>query len=370
MLPSGELHSQAKFPYGVVTANVPEETDFLLNGNFTQIKDLGVNFIVHRINTANLPLIQQAGLKVIANNWNKVEDFIFDFSTAIRTVYKPRPEWFNSYTEEIRFNKGHEITIDGNSVWLIDTIEEPGDAVSQGPNVAQYDRYINRFRKNDTIPYILNWRMKIDPEPNLPDEPVCKLSVLYITEDTTILIADTILSASSFSDEFENHSLPYTLEELIGLVYLVQSNTDGPEYHSAPEDIEALTFKDGINYQLDFYGSRNLYIESIECYDETIWKKYMISSPELFSEDLDAQTFGLKDNPNILNWFVYDEPHSIDLYSPLKILYERLPQNNISSPINALYPGWNGIRNGNPTIKQFIDSVAPTNLVQKAMLLK
>jgi hypothetical protein len=48
-----DLHAQQKFPYGVITANQP--FGWAKTNNFSQIKDLGVNFIMHHLthNTAS-----------------------------------------------------------------------------------------------------------------------------------------------------------------------------------------------------------------------------------------------------------------------------------------------------------------------------
>lgn len=161
-------------------------------------------------------------------------------------------------------------------------------------------------------------------------------------------------------------NLKYKLDELVQIYPLIQSNPDGPEYHPSPEDVnyeDAVSFKDGINYQLYYFGNRELMIQSIECFDDKIWKEYMVAERENFTLDLKNQTDGLEPDTSIINWLVYDEPHSIDLYSPLKVLYDSLEHHNISPPINSLYPEWDGIRNGNPTIKQFIDSVSPPNFM-------
>ncbi|MBV6510706.1 MAG: hypothetical protein FMNOHCHN_00183 [Ignavibacteriaceae bacterium] len=186
------LHAQQKFPYGVVTANHPDSSIFLMNNNITQIKDLGVNFIVHRINTTNLPIIRDSGLKVIANNWHSEQDFIFNFSTALRSVYKPRPQNFNSYTEEVRFTKGNSVGSGQSYYWKIDTTEAKGHAVYSGPNVSQYDRFINRYHNDEHITYNLNWRMKISGDTTSIVTPVCSLAVVYIADSDTFLIADTL----------------------------------------------------------------------------------------------------------------------------------------------------------------------------------
>ncbi len=363
---TAKLSAQGKFPYGVVTANHPDSSIFLMNNNITQIKDLGVNFIVHRINTTNLPTIRDSGLKVIANNWHSEEDFIFNFSTALRTIYKPRPQNFSSYTEELRFSKGIQVNIEGTSYWKIETSESPGQAVHSGPNVAQYDRFINRYYSDDHIVYDLVWRMKISGDTTSTTAKVCSLAVVHIAGTDTFKIADTLLYAKDFSNQFKDIVLQYKLDELAQIYPLVKSNPEGPEYHPTPEDvnyIDAVTFKDGINYQLYYFGNRDLFIQSIECFDDRIWNEYMITSPQNFAIDLTNQTTNLEPDTSIISWLAYDEPHSIDLYSPLKVLYDSLQAKNINPPINSLYPEWDGIRNGNPTIKQFIDSVQPPNFM-------
>ncbi|QOJ28980.1 MAG: T9SS type A sorting domain-containing protein [Ignavibacteriales bacterium] len=356
-----------KFPYGTISSAQPDpEDEWVWSNNFDQIKALGVNFIIHRLNQDNKDIIAGEGLKVIAHNVVNENDFVNHFSAGANVTYKPvgSPP-ADGYTEFVQFSKGAQ---DGNGNWVINhTTNDTGEAISYGPNASQYHKYVPNYY-DEFIQFVTLWEMKIDGDTTQDTVPVCIIRIEYKKPngDTTVL-ASKILTVEDFQgNNFTSIELEYNLIGVTQYTNLIPRYSDGPDLFPSPEDEEygdSPTLAHGVNYRLYFLDNRTLHIKSIECFDKEVWEHYMISYANRFTEKLDSQTTPYQNYQNLTHWMTIQEPHSLDQYRPIKILANALEDSNRQPPITLFYPGWNGFRNGHDSFKQYKDSVNPSQML-------
>lgn len=356
-----------KFPYGTISSAQPDPKDeWVWYNNFDQIKALGVNFIIHRLNQGNKDIIAGEGLKVIAHNVVNENDFVNHFSAGANVTYKPvgSPP-ADGYTEFVQFSKGAQ---GGNGNWVINhTTNDTGEAISYGPNASQYHKYVPNYY-DEFIQFVTLWEMKIDGDTTQDTVPVCIIRIEYKKPNGgDTVLASKILTVGDFLDNnFKSIRLEYNLMGVTQYTNLLPRYSDGPDLFPSPEDEEygdSPTLAHGVNYRLYFFDNRTLHIKSIECFDEGVWEYYYRDYPSVFSDKFDNQTEPFQDYQNLTHWMTIQEPHSLDQYRPIKVLADALESDNRQPPITLFYPGWNGFRNRHDSFKQYKDSVNPSQML-------
>lgn len=350
------LHAQQKFPYGVVTANQP--FGWAKTNNFSQIKDLGVNFILHQLTPATADSVEAQGLKIVGCNYDS-EDFIATFTSGISTIYKPMGSNTTGYTENLIFQKGEEES-DG---WKITKDYGRGHIIYNGPNVSQYPNYIPNYLSIFGVTYNVRFKMKVDDVDEARTE-VCRISVMKKCQgDYFEEIAGRDVYTDELTTEYSDIVLNYSLDRLTVCEAPHVWNTDGPRPHPSPLESDYnesyALLEDGIHYRIYYYATKDIYIQSVECVDELIWKYYREDSPAEFWTKLNAQVDTFMNHPAVIGFSPIDEPHTIDLYKPFRVMQEALDYKGSQPLYPFFYPEWNGIRNGNPTFQEFKDSANP-----------
>jgi hypothetical protein len=216
-----------------------------------------------------------------------------------------------------------------------------------GPDYIQQRQY-KEWNQGGDIHYTVNFRMKIDGTLS-QGVPVCTISVTYRAEDGQLatLISQT-LYANQLSNSFSNYSLNYTIPE-----FTLQQNQYSGSY--------------GVQFNVRWLGdgslsgSRNLYVDYIEVYDNLIWSNYLSNPSSVTTQIINyAATAGTN---NTKYWYSLDEPESIDNYQPYKTVNNILTNNGYPPLITAFSQGWTSEKNNESDMKEFLERAQPNKIM-------
>ncbi len=347
---------------------------------FDQLKELGINFIVQRAvksmgeeRASNLKLLAEfpyilalndSGTGTGNSNYDADEpentDWINYFTQA--KYRKWEAEGDNIFKGNVRIKHKHgEIYSDGNvSGWATNNSTKPGDLIMYGPDYWQYPKYTFSNPEWNPFPVVYNaaFTMRIDSKP-ASAVPVCSLAVTMSFKENDIVreivLQNKTLTTADFSGNlYTEFILQYDYRNYINL------SGSKPGYNHGKQ----------VQFKVIWLGSRKLYIDKIEVYDQTIWGKYfrtargykdMISFISSYDKSFAAG------NPAFYSRLKYyltlDEPHSIDCYEPLRKVQEILDSLNTGADlITHWFPGWDALRDGDNTWDQYYPLVKPHKL--------
>ncbi len=354
---SSLIYPQQKFRTGVYSQLSPELAN---KQNLKQVNEMGPNMVINQVTNSNKDSLQTLFDKVIAINAYKQTDYIYHYSSGCYTKWEAESSVdINAITPGIK----HEFGTNGGTYWYSGTNSgDSGKYLMKGPDYRQ-DRKYKQYYDTSTIQYIAKFNMKIDGALT-PGVPVCEISVGYRTEEGqfAILISKTF-NADSLSNSFRNYQLQYTIPETINGSATAKPivKFDGIAKYSETNQQTSYSGAYGVQFNVKWLGNRNLYVDYIEVYDQYIWGDYLSDPNGARNRILNyAATSGTS---NTQYWYSLDEPQSIDNFEPYKIVESILTSNGYPPLITAFYPGWNGYRNNELTMKRFIETVQPQMLM-------
>ncbi|MBL1213947.1 MAG: T9SS type A sorting domain-containing protein [Ignavibacteriae bacterium] len=354
-----------EFPIGVYISSGDTATRFS-NGDYPGIKNLGVNLVLQYAsnNPSNYDSLSSFD-KLIALNADDSLDFIHHYTAGYYKKWQDDETAEEANTPGFKSNSSTTGYYSSNYKVAELDISTPGKYLLLGPDYDQdrlyrllYGWYYKRL-----IQYKVNFNMKIDGNTTQADD-VCIISVKYTSRegnDTTI-VSDT-LQADVMYNQFTNHSLVYSLPKSIAGTKLPRNQTAEFSVRNDAEfagTTESYTGPYGVQFNIKWLGNRNLYVDFVEVYDISIGK--------LFSNPIDLQTLynrcstyasNYSNWSNLKYWYSLDEPHSIDNYEPYRIVDSILNTTSNTRLITAFYPEWNGLRNNENAMGDFVRRAKP-----------
>ncbi len=365
----GTIKSQ-DFPIGTWSTGGPEGDAV----QYTKIEDVGFNWIVGGAHEINQNYITD--FDVLAQN-GLPEEWIYYYSNGKYTKWDAERDEF--FFLESGFKHPHNW-----SSYLYGQVEEylgatcwatynsnpfPVDSILWGPNYTQEKKYKLLYNTNP-IRYTVRYRLALTNTPQ-PADTVCKLYVRYRCKRVENgQVTDTI--------EINFDSLYLTAADLPGDTFHVKSlSFDYPEEfreHSIPRGYypSMVSYYDdddiytGIEYCIKWYGNGKLYVDYVEVFDddnlplsEGIWRQWL-DDPQFVSSRIETYLSNYSTGwENIKYWYVKDEPHSVDCYEPYRIIDSLVYAIANKRVMTQFYPAWNGRRNGDYTIKKFVELAKP-----------
>lgn len=353
----------SEFPVGTF---VYPDTNYF-NQIYNRLDESGLNHIVAVPNQYN----QNRQVKLMAVKESEATDYISYYTKGYYTRWEAERDEFAILETGIKHPVGSNNYIDGQveeylgvTCWASysDTVvNHTVENLMWGPNYRQDKKY-RWFLLNDTIiTYNTDFNLSLRYAEGYPGTtPVCRISVFYRykkiegpdTSINTITLDSSILKVSDFPiNSFKTFSLDYQypsnlIETLISKAPISNYTGNGIEII----DTEPST---GIEFRIDWYDVGKLYVDYVDVYDDRI-------GIELVNENLVNQIVAPRiqtytntyANWNSLEyWFAYEEPNTIDSYTPHAFVQSVLDSlNNVwtdGAPqlFTHLYPEWNGYRN-------------------------
>ncbi len=358
LLFSAFIFPQQKFRTGVYSNLSPTDSS---RQNLKQVNEMGPNTVINQVSYSNRDSLQALFDSVIAINAYKQNDYIYRYSSGYYTKWQAEDSMdINAVTPGIK----HQFGTNSGAYWYSGTDSTNiGKLLVTGPDYIQDRRY--KFWYNTyPINYVVNFNMKIDGALT-PGVPVCEISVKYTTSNgNDTVLNKKILYASDLSNSFKDTSLSYTIPDTIkgkqsgSPVAMI----DGiPKYTEAMQQTAVYDSAYGVQFNVKWLGSRNLYVDYIEVYDQDIWGDYLLDPNTAQTRILNYASSAGTNNTEY--WYSLDEPQSIDNYEPYKVVDSILTSHGYPPLITAFYPAWNGKRNYEWTIKRFLETVHPKMLM-------
>ncbi len=348
------IYSQERFRTGVYSNLSPSDDS---RQNLQQIYEMGANTVISHSRLRSRDSLQTLFDSVIVFNAYSPQDYIHHYSSGYYTKWEAEEITVDTTIPGVK----HQFGQNEDGHWFSGTESgNIGKLLVTGPDYVQ-DRVYKLIYNESPITYIVNFRMKIDGA--LTADSVCEVSVRYVTDNGAgNTIRSKILYASDLSNDFDIDTLHYILPERINGTAIDEGEvTFGAKrsYGSDAPHTQNYTGAYGVQFNVRWLGNRNLYIDYIEVYDQEIWKEY-IQYPSIVTSEILAYAAD-SGTTNTSYWYALDEPHSIDSYQPYKTVQEILTQHGYPPLITCFYPGWDGRRNNEFSMKRYLDVVNPRN---------
>jgi hypothetical protein len=344
----GSIIQAQNFPIGVFSTTSSSTIDA---NNIATIKSLGVNWLINT--TWNPALLTD--VNIIASNVRDENDLVSYYSSGQYNKLETEDSVGNSVV-----GIKHDIGCISGSYYYSGRVADTTKYLIRGPNYHQYTTYSFPTLSGQVIPYRLRIKMRMGTTALGTGDTVCKLTVYYKNGDKYATLLDTVMKRTDLSTTDAIYLFRYTYNN-----YLIQPNIIVNPVNGLPK-ISSTTIEtpltDGIQYRIKWYGNRELYVDYIELYDETIWRNYLDDPSQIRS---DISRYANDNNFATLKyWYGCDEPTSRDSYIPYKIIDTLL--NNLSTPKplqTTFFPQWNNILNSEYQIPLFVSKCNPVQFM-------
>ncbi|MDP2363359.1 MAG: hypothetical protein Q8M94_06270, partial [Ignavibacteria bacterium] len=205
-----------------------------------------------------------------------------------------------------------------------------------------------------------------------PDDPVCKISVVFTYKREGQIVSetlkDTTLLVSFFNDDnFKNVDMKYSYPDTFKQYTEKMSGLNEKEFNDYDDTESGM----GIQFQVIWYGKKQLYVDKFEVYDNVIGRIFVNDFNGVIADvNTLVNTFNFNDPingwTNIKYFFNVNEPQTIDQYTPTRMVDSILQGiTNVPRGIAEFYPQYGGGRNGDNTIKKFNDMVGPAKIMME-----
>jgi tetratricopeptide (TPR) repeat protein len=333
------------FPVGVFS---PTSDSLQDHNNISTITSLGINWIINT--TWDTSAIN--GVNVIGCNARNQNDHIGYYVSGMYNKFSAK-ENVDAYSVGIKHEFGSE---NGNYFSSGSNTNNKGLLLIKGPNYHQNMKYVFPGLAESPIDYNLRIKMRRGSAQLLSGDTVCKITVYYKNGNKYAVLLDTVMTAFNLSTSDQIYSFKYNYTKYIdNPEVLVNSSTGMAKIESASNQ-SPLT--DGIQYFVKWYGTRELFIEYLELYDNRIWGYFISSLPQtanLIKDYANSHNFS-----TLKYWYGFDEPMSRDSYIPFKTIDSLLGATpRPKSLFTTFFPQWNNQLNNENQIPLFINTYNP-----------
>ncbi|MGE5436491.1 MAG: T9SS type A sorting domain-containing protein [Syntrophothermus sp.] len=344
VLTISNLFSQ-QFPIGIyINTHGPQDR----LSNYPQIDSIGFNYIIEETRGIR-DYINNIDFNIIPCNSMDSLDFVHQYTKGMLKTWQAED---TVKPNKVGFKSPDGIGIvSGNYIESLEPEEykEPKYLLT-GPDYHQYSHYGGGYKGNDTIFYLLEFRMKIANE-HIEHLPVCSLEVVYANGSTLTLLADTTIYTDELATEYND----------IYINYFYPFSTSNPLEKGFQKGISTGTSK-GVKFNIIWLGNEKLYVDYARIYDDLYGNRFINYSDSVRNdiyEEISDYNYA-----NIKYLYSFDEPHSLDNYEPYRIvdsIVQSIYQDK--SIITAMYPEWNGYRDSCYTMQRFQQDVNPEKIM-------
>jgi hypothetical protein len=365
LVAQGGSQPEPVFPLGVWATGEPIDDQLFFNS----LDSSGLNTLLISVSPDNNTLLEP--YKVITQNGGSPQEAVYHYSNGMYTKWEGENLQENTLRTGILHRFGSKAFYDGDSCWTTGNNAPPRDSLIYGPHYRQDKNYRLSYWSNPPrrVNYTVNYSLMLaDPSSN-PLDDVCEIKVVFCYLDDqevrqcTTLVSDIIKRGEFSGNSFQPFYLSYTYPSEFDNPIL---GPEGDSYESGNFSFDDTQANTGIEFQLDWLGTGTLYVDYVEVYDNLIWGYYRQFPNDVYDqlENFLSTYSGSEWDDIIQYWFGKDEPQSIDYYEPMRVVDSLIRTMPGGRPlITQFYPQWDGWRNGDRTIPEFINRTNPDKLM-------
>jgi hypothetical protein len=369
------IYAQNVFPYGVFLNGE-------LNSNSTvyqRVTELGMNTVIQIAPYNDFPvksyLNQYQGL--IVENWDADTNYINYYARGYYKKWESEDSTSNTLTVGVKHNRGRPALFNpdnpNNPVYTPPYNSWEGNG-SNGPILGLVKGPDYRQDKNDRMwdpqsQYIADFYLAYLPRETDPDNNIFRIGIRYKyllienndTIPTSAILKDTIITLKDTYQYFTKYSLSYDYKNYISNQYIADKNPPGGNNQLGGQ-IDDTYPGTGIEFFVDLLGTGTLYSDYVEVFDDKIWKLNFMSVQDRSNSFNNIINFANKYSYNYWNnikyFYATDEPQTIDLYEPLRLIDSVLRASTYLQKgiFTTFQTQWNGTRNGESTTSRFKNS--------------
>jgi hypothetical protein len=375
LLSNNNIKAQnSEFPVGTF---VYPDTNYF-NQIYNRLDESGLNHIVAIPNQYN----QNRLVKLMAVKESEATDYISYYTKGYYTRWEAERDEFALLETGIKHPVGNNNYIDGQveeylgkTCWASNrNVGHNVDNLIWGPNYRQDKKYRWFGLINQPIPYNTVFNLALGyADGYLGTTPVCKISVFYrykISDGNnssyhTVTLDEETLKVSDFPpNSFKVFTLSYQYPS--NLIETLISKVPIDNYTEKGQLIIDTEPSTGIEFRIDWYDVGKLYVDYVDVYDNQIGKDF-IQNPPLVSSRIKYYTDKFTNWNSLEYWFAYEEPNTMDSYTPFRIV-DSLIQNyqgiTKRKPLSTIiYEDWSGQRNGDWHLQKFVNMANPEKLI-------
>jgi parallel beta-helix repeat protein len=340
----------------------------------------GMNYMVSEFNDFNLGSpTKLIGFKNVPDSSLNLLNWVFYYSSGYYTRWEAERNSPNNLETGLKHNTlfGQFDFYQGDSCWSsIQDIGHKVDSLIWGPNYKQDKTH--KWWGQDTVLYRAKYRLAFTGGGSLnPDTVICTLKVIYKWKvkigtqlfDDQYELGQKIIKKSDFPDTNFRENLFVDYDYRSPVVGFRTSNGTVPDGIGIPADTIYIDDapETGIEFRIEYEGIGKLYVDYIEVYDQLIWEDYIIDPNFVRNRIRDyCNHFTNWDKES---WFAYEEPNTLDNYTPFRIVDSIIQYNseinvNNKRPLSTIInPHWSGMVNGDMHLKKFMDMAKPNKLI-------
>ena len=351
-----------KFIYGVYLDMVDSTNQAV----YDSVDNLKMNTVVQyaNFNDSNQWGYLSKYTVIASRSVDSTTDFVNYYSSGYYTKWEAEDVTSNSGTG-FRANYGGSTVYDNRNCWTTGSeTSHSGELMLHGPYYRQDKKYKLLYLQ-DSINYEVHFEIaktNLIPLNPLPEDSICRIAVVFTYLDdkgdsiSLTLSSRTFYDSSFSSDEFHSFSLNYNYPQDFRQT-IEKTTFMGSENPLSFNDTKNGT---GIEFQVTWYGKRQIFIDFFEVYDGKIGSR--IAGNEQDVKNNVKQFVDSYSSPwNIKYFFTISEPQTIDHYTPMKIVEEALREKG-KIGISEFYPQWSGMRNGDWTIEKYKNMINPQRM--------
>ena len=335
-----------QFPLGFFLGEYqqPSEVDTIYN----QLERLGANYIIQYAPLNSTEPLSDYNL--VAVKEDSPNDYISYFSRGYYTKWESEENQTNLLATGVKHIDGTEETYLGKQCWSSSGLTSATDKFVYGPDYRQDKYYRLNYDKSHifyTAKFVLGFEYPYN-NPN-PEDNVCKIAVVhrYRLLVNECYMGDVIDTLDNTSVVLKVSDFPHNqfLEKSLTYNYPGNIPNQNISEHLLSNVITSDTLFDdeypgyGIQFIVDWYGVGTLYVDYVEVFDNTIWGVYL-SNIQLHSEEIISFANNYSSWNFLKYWYVADEPHSMDAFTPIHIVDSLVRSVQGGLLITEFYPSW------------------------------
>ncbi len=331
MYPQG-TPAETEFPIGAFISENP--------ASYERIDSSGINYMMGGFTE----FTENSTIKLLGCKADAPDAYISKYAMGYYTRWQAeRDTYANLETgikhpgNGIQYTNGSVENYLGADCWASDS--STGETINNliwGPNYKQDKIYRWYLYPDQLVPFVAEFRIAFThSEQYLDTTSVCKLTIFYqykwkVTDADTgsasVILAESILRVSDFpADTFYKFMLQYHYPDRLAK----DGPRDLPGYQMVNPDTTIIDMDPGtgIEFRIDFYGKGKLYTDWVQVYDQNIWGDY-INNPDTVATNIKTFANAHSSWNSLEYWFAYEEPKTIDSYTPFRIVDSLLQYNS------------------------------------------
>ncbi|HRI47516.1 MAG TPA: hypothetical protein PK559_10470, partial [Ignavibacteriaceae bacterium] len=337
------------------------------------LDSLGINTLVTWTPLGYQSILQNYNL--LAFKEDSPQDAVSYYARGYYKKWEASENQTNLLGTGVKHKGGNPSTYNDTLCWTSGDGTQKIDRLVHGPDYRQDKFYRLFFEAPSKIYFSANYYLAIENHPSFNtslNDTVCKISVVFrylkkvgstelgyfseTLDSMYIKVGD--FGGNYFNKKTLSYQYPSYITSLRGKDLMLENLSASDTAYI--DDIQ----ETGIEFRVDWIGAKKLNVYGVEVYDDRIWSRYIspFTRQEVINE-IDSFANQYSAWNNIKYWYVHDEPQTLDLYEPFRVIDSILSAKSKPNIITTFYQQWEGRRNGDATIKKFKSLANPKQIL-------